>query len=386
MITGLAIENFKLYRQRTSFEGLKAINVLTGINGRGKSTLLHALLLPKQSLMESQWNNKLVLNGQYVELGNAIDVRNDKNSREKPIAFGYTTEEGELELLFDANSDTAQKLPIVAVNGEAVADSTRLKNFVTDATGVEKPGLFRLLKGISYIAAERKGPQLNYEPAPEQGRMDAKGEYAPSLLHLHKNDTFSEEMLAGITDIFPEVEVDDIQDRSLNGMVNFWLTRMFDFTEVEAKYVEEANVYVLLISTSLKRKASKPTNVGFGYSYVLPILVAGLTATEGDILIVENPEAHLHPRAQSVLGKFMSWIARYKGVQLFVETHSEHIVNSFRVLVAQETLTPDDVNILFFDEHYDHFAEKIVVDEKGHIRDWPEYFFDQEERDLDIIV
>ena len=386
MITGLAIENFKLYRQRTSFEGLKAINVLTGINGRGKSTLLHALLLPKQSLMESQWNNKLVLNGQYVELGNAIDVRNDKNSREKPIAFGYTTEEGELELLFDANSDTAQKLPVVAVNGEAVADSTRLTNFVTDETGAEKPGLFRLLKGISYIAAERKGPQLNYEPAPEQGRMDAKGEYAPSLLHLHKNDTFSEEMLAGITDIFPEVEVDDIQDRSLNGIVNFWLTRMFDFTEVEAKYVEEANVYVLLISTSLKRKASKPTNVGFGYSYVLPILVAGLTATEGDILIVENPEAHLHPRAQSVLGKFMSWIARYKGVQLFVETHSEHIVNSFRVLVAQETLPPDDVNILFFDEHYDHFAEKIVVDEKGHIRDWPEYFFDQEERDLDIIV
>lgn len=386
MITGLAIENFKLYRQRTMFDGLKRINVLTGINGRGKSTLLHALLLPKQSLMESQWNNKLVLNGQYVELGNAIDVRNDKNSREKPIAFGYTTEEGELELLFDANSDTAQKLPVVAVNGEAVADSTRLTNFVTDETGAEKPGLFRLLKGISYIAAERKGPQLNYEPAPEQGRMDAKGEYAPSLLHLHKNDTFSEEMLAGITDIFPEVEVDDIQDRSLNGMVNFWLTRMFDFTEVEAKYVEEANVYVLLISTSLKRKASKPTNVGFGYSYVLPILVAGLTATEDDILIVENPEAHLHPRAQSVLGKFMSWMARYKGVQLFVETHSEHIVNSFRVLVAQETLTPDDVNILFFDEHYDHFAEKIVVDEKGHIRDWPEYFFDQEERDLDIIV
>ncbi len=386
MITGLAIENFKLYRQRTVFDGLKPINVLTGINGRGKSTLLHALLLPKQSLMESQWNNKLVLNGQYVELGNAIDVRNDKNSREKPIAFGYTTEKGGLELLFDANSDTAQKLPLVAVNEKAVADGTRLTNFVTEEVGAANPGLFRLLRGVSYIAAERKGPQLNYEPAPEQGQMDAKGEYAPSLLHLHKNDTFNEEMLAGMTDIFPEVEVDDIQDRSLNGMVNFWLTRMFDFTEVEAKYVEEANVYVLFISTSLKKKASKPTNVGFGYSYVLPILVAGLTATEGDLLIVENPEAHLHPRAQSVLGKFMSWIARYKGVQLFVETHSEHIVNSFRVLVAQETLTPDDVNILFFDEHYEHFAERIEVDKKGHIRDWPEYFFDQEERDLDIIV
>lgn len=386
MITGLAIENFKLYRQQTQFDGLKSINVLTGINGRGKSTLLHALLLPKQSLMESQWNDKLVLNGQYVELGNAVDVRNDKNSREKPIAFDYTTEEGDLELLFDANSDTAQKLPVVTVNGKAIADGTHLTNFVTDEVGAVTPGLLRLLKGVSYIAAERKGPQLNYEPAPEQGQMDAKGEYAPSLLHLHKNDTFEPDILVGITDIFPDVQVDDIQDRSMNGMVNFWLTRMFDFTEVEARYVEEANVYVLLISTSLKRKASKPTNVGFGYSYVLPILVAGLTATKGDMLIVENPEAHLHPKAQSVLGKFMAWIARYMGVQLFIETHSEHIVNSFRVLIAQETLTPDDVNILFFDEHYEHFAERIELDAKGHIRDWPEFFFDQEEKDLDIIV
>ena len=386
MITGLFIENFKLYRQRTRFDDLTSINVLTGINGRGKSTLLHALLLPKQSLMESQWNDRLVLNGQYIELGNANDVRNDKNSRETPIAFCYTTENGELELLFDANSDTAQKLPLVAVNGKAVGDGTRLTNFVTDKVGAATPGLLHLLKGVSYIAAERKGPQLNYEPAPEQGQMDARGEYAPSLLHLHKDGTFDPDVLAGITDIFPDVQVDDIQDRSLNGMVNFWLTRMFDFTEVESKYVEEANVYVLFISTSLKRKASKPTNVGFGYSYVLPILVAGLAAAKGDILIVENPEAHLHPRAQSVLGKFMAWIARYKGVQLFVETHSEHIVNSFRVLVAQEVLPSEEVNILFFDEHYEHFAERIEVDEKGHIRDWPEFFFDQEERDLDIIV
>lgn len=63
MITEISIQNFKLYRQKTSFDGLKAINVLTGINGRGKSTLLQALLLPKQSLMESRWNDKLVLNG-----------------------------------------------------------------------------------------------------------------------------------------------------------------------------------------------------------------------------------------------------------------------------------------------------------------------------------
>ena len=89
MIHAISIENFKLYRQRTTFENLKSINVLTGINGRGKSTLLQAMLLPKQSLLESRWNDKLVLNGDYVRLGNAIDVRNESNRRVMPIVFDY---------------------------------------------------------------------------------------------------------------------------------------------------------------------------------------------------------------------------------------------------------------------------------------------------------
>ena len=129
MLTGIAIQNFKLYRKKTIFKGFKRINVLTGINGRGKSTLLHALLLPKQSLLESQWNNKLVLNGQYVNLGNAIDVRNEKNSRSLPIGFDYYTDGGTIELQFGADSDTWQKLPLISVNGKAYTDKMRINNF-----------------------------------------------------------------------------------------------------------------------------------------------------------------------------------------------------------------------------------------------------------------
>lgn len=383
MITGLTISNFKLYHEACSFNGFKPVNVLTGINGRGKSTLLHSLLLPKQSLLESRWNDKLVLNGQYLSLGNAVDVRNDKNSRSMPVMFEYRSDNGNMRLEFGADSDTAQKLPLLQVNGKTFCEGMRVANFVLDSDE-NSPG--EMLSGITYVAAERRGPKLNYEPAPEHGQMDAVGEYAPSLLALHKDDKVEVVALEGITDIFPEVNYEELVDKSLGGIVDFWLTRMFGTTAVEARYVEEANVYVLQIVTALKPKASKPTNVGFGYSYVLPILVAGLTCKNGETLIVENPEAHLHPMAQSILGKFMTWVAKYRGVQLFVETHSEHIVNAFRVLVAQQALPCADLNILFFDEQFDAYAKQIVVDEDGHISDWPERFFDQEEKDLDIIV
>lgn len=383
MITEITIQNFKLFRKETTFNGFKVINVLTGINGRGKSTLLHALLLPKQSLLESQWNDKLVLNGQYVNLGNAIDVRNDKNSRSIPIGFGYHTENGVIELLFSADSDTWQKLPLTNVNGKEYANNIRLNNFV-EIDKEDNPAISHLLFGITYIAAERKGPQLNYTPAPEHGQMDAMGEYAPSLLSLHKDDAIEQNAISGITDIFPEI--DEVGDSSLAGMVNFWMSQMFGHTEVVARYVEEANVYVLQIGTALRKKLSKPTNVGVGYSYVLPIIVAGLTSKKGEILVIENPEAHLHPMAQSILGKFLTWIAQYRGVQLFVETHSEHIVNSFRVLVAQQVITPDELGILFFDERYDNYATKIFVEDNGQLEEWPSNFFDQEEKDLDIIL
>lgn len=386
MIKGLSIRNFKLYRQRTTFDGLKAINVLTGINGRGKSTLLQALLLPKQSLMESRWNDKLILNGDYVKLGNADDVRNEKNSRTVPIEFEFHADNGDLILQFSADNAEAQKLPLVSVNGQLYSEEIRLNNFTIDTKNTVEGTVGNILSRISYVAAERKGPDLNYPPAPEHGQMDAMGSYAPSLLSLHSDDTYSDEAIEGLSDIFPEIGSEDINGNSLNVLVNFWLSQMFGNTEVEAKYVKEANVYVLSIISSMKKNASKPTNVGFGYSYVLPILVSGLTAKNGDVLIVENPEAHLHPKAQSMLGKFMAWIAHYRGVQLFVETHSEHIVNAFRVLVAQDVITPQEMNILFFDEHYDQYAVRIAVDDQGHIKDWPEYFFDQEEKDLDIIV
>jgi predicted ATPase len=125
----------------------------------------------------------------------------------------------------------------------------------------------------------------------------------------------------------------------------------------------------------------KPANVGFGYSYILPLIVTGLLAKPGDVVIVENPEAHLHPRAQSRIAEFFSKVASF-GVQVFIESHSEHILNGLRVsaLNPEIAINYDQIAIHYFNESFQ--AEKLNLNEKGKITNWPDGFFDQQEIDL----
>ena len=138
------------------------------------------------------------------------------------------------------------------------------------------------------------------------------------------------------------------------------------------------------------KRLFKPQNVGFGVSYILPVLAVLLTAEKGNILIIENPEAHLHPRGQAEIGKLIAeTVAR--GVQVFVETHSDHLINGVRVAVKKGILKPDDVNIAFF-ERKEHdtvdmdgkesreiftAVKDIKIDANGAISEYPDGFMDE---------
>jgi len=134
----------------------------------------------------------------------------------------------------------------------------------------------------------------------------------------------------------------------------------------------------------------KPQNVGFGISYILPVLVTLLSAKTGSIIIIENPEAHLHPRGQAEMGKLIAeTVAR--GVQVFVETHSDHVINGIRVAVKKGVVKPSDVNIAFFERgphdmaqedgtiNHEIYAEvtNIKVDATGSLSEWPKDFMDE---------
>ena len=390
MIRKISLGNFKLFRKKTVFDRLTSINILTGINGRGKSTLFQSLLLPRQSLMNSMYTKQFILNDPLVKLGNAIDVKNKSANRSSHILFGYEVDSQNVELYMSATDENDQFLTLNMLNINGVAQDISdipIFGFLPNTSELARSPFVRQLLSITYISADRKGPDLSYKASKDVDFIDPRGEYVPCVLYNHNNDAIDKSLIESLYSIFPGLSDEDTQDvTTVQGMLDFWMSKMFGSTKVKTNYIFSVNLYSLNYTVNNNVREYKPTNVGFGYSYVLPIFVAGLTAHTDQILIIENPEAHLHPMAQSILGKFLSWISVYGGVQVFVETHSEHIVNSFRVLLAQQVIKSKDVNILFFDDDFVDYYKKIEVDDKGRISCWPARFFDQEEIDLNILV
>jgi predicted ATPase len=126
--------------------------------------------------------------------------------------------------------------------------------------------------------------------------------------------------------------------------------------------------------------------MGFGITYALPIILAGLVAVEGGILVVENPEAHLHPAGQSRMGVFLAWLAG-KGVQVIVETHSDHILNGMRRAIAQHSYISADSSILHFfsqseDDEFGTNSVPLRFEANGSVSSWPKGFFDQYQIDV----
>lgn len=130
----------------------------------------------------------------------------------------------------------------------------------------------------------------------------------------------------------------------------------------------------------------RATNVGFGISYILPIVTAALSAGEGSLLLIENPEAHIHPHGQLRMGKLLA-LASLSGVQVIVETHSDHILNGLRLAVHCGDLHQDQVAMHYFTRivESDSIRTQVitpVMDRHGRINEWPEGFFDENEKAL----
>jgi predicted ATPase len=132
----------------------------------------------------------------------------------------------------------------------------------------------------------------------------------------------------------------------------------------------------------------RPTNVGFGLTYSLPIIVSCLAAERGALLLLENPEAHIHPQGQAALGELMARCAN-DGVQIIVETHSDHLLNGARLAVKKRLITNTDVVLHFFSrsvESGEASVETPAILENGRLSNWPSGFFDQWDKDVESLL
>ena len=155
--------------------------------------------------------------------------------------------------------------------------------------------------------------------------------------------------------------------------------------------VPNANAVTLGIRTSIDMDFHRPIHTGFGLTQVLPIAVAALSASRDGLLLIENPEVHLHPAGQAMMGEFLSEVAA-AGVQVILETHSDHVLNGVRRAVRERTLSPDGVALHFFRPRQDYEpnsaaqVQSPLLDSDGNIDAWPEGFFDQFDKDMNYFA
>lgn len=374
MITNISIRNFKAFKDTGNIR-LGALNVLTGINGRGKSTLMQSLLLMSQSMRESENHSPLHLfsNGEWVKLGPFKDVMHQYSNLGESVIFSLVTndvKDNEYVLTYhpiSGDSFTAE-LRSMVVNGketfsEAGGYSTdSMEQMLVPPVFSGYTPLLRL-QNMYYIAADRRG-------APDEEELISVNHN----LHLdcHGNNVLNVLFQQG-TDFQGEVEK--------------YLSEIFEGATF--KILADERAVHLYMDSMNGGKLFRPINVGYGYSYILALLVAGLLAKKGEFIMVENPEAHLHPSAQSALMKFLCEEVIAKGVQVFMETHSDHIVNASLLAVRKGVLTNEQMNILFFnrsDSSADVIVSNLEVTSKGRVKNPPRKFCDQYAMDLRTLM
>jgi len=334
MIHKLKIEGFKsIKEQEFDFRGL---TVLTGLNSTGKSSVIQTLLL----LSAFNSDNRLI--HEYVKkYSNFRDIRNKyENSNE--IKMEVTG--NDISAHLSINSSNSWNIGLLSESNKLTFE-----------------------KNIFYISSNRVGPEdiAKYD---ENNKFGIEGEYVFGFFEQKRNEPIEEALIK------------DNSSFTLATQLNYWFQYILDFDlNLKTESVTADIVRVTFDCDGLDNLS--PFNVGAGNSYLAKILIMGLSCTKGNILIVENPEIHLHPKAQSKLADFFVFLQN-ASIQVIVETHCEHFINKLRHNVYKKKLESNDI-VIYYKPSIQGMFEKISINANGHFVDdekseisFPSGFFD----------
>ncbi len=381
MLTQIDLRYFKCFESLKL--PLRPLTLLSGANASGKSSVLQALVLLHQTMRENEWSSRLMLNGAAVRLGTVADVIDQVHGYR---AYGIMLMDGETSYFqweFEGERDE-MSMKVRSARGETGngegwdidEDESQAFHYLLP-TPLEDNSLTNRLRGLTYLTAERLGPRETYLLSDSQLTpiVGPRGEYAVSVLHSGRDTHILDKL---VTQDVPPTRFRQVEAR---------MARFFPGCRLAIEQVPRANAVTLGIRTSSGTDFLRPVHSGFGLTQVLPIIVAALSANSDDLLLVENPEVHLHPAGQAAMGEFLAEAAT-AGVQVMIETHSDHVLNGIRRAVRSGTLPSDDVALHFFSpRREDRTAgepqvQSPILGADGNLDTWPEGFFDQFDKDM----
>lgn len=374
MITNLQLKNFKSHRN--SDLRFANLTLLTGVNSAGKSSVIQSLLLLRQSFKKSRLNAGLDLNFPLCDLGKGNDVL---------YRFADTNT---ITFLITLNKDKIYRLDF------DVDDKFLFNTFIPlhGGTQINSDFLTSPLFGnnFQYLSASRWANRSLYP-------MDT---YAVETEHQLSASYGQGELIAHFLEFYGNPRHFQIRDNSIlhpsSGEIDLlsqtiaWEREVSPRINIRAeKKAEQVTIEYGFDGTGNNAPLTnlRSENIGFGISYSLSVIVALLSARPGALLLIENPEAHLHPSGQAKLAELITLVAQ-SGVQVVIETHSDHIFNGVRKSIKKKIINTENVAIHLFRHSGSNETESvdIQIDENGKVLNYEEGLFDQFDKDLDILL
>lgn len=326
------------------------------------------MLLIAQSFQARKNLNYLCLNGRFTHLGTFDDVMNRdarpggtftiriETDDKDEVAYEIVCRKNatndrliEYDHFVVTRKDGVQTDLIGAIGAEEAKDDPSVG--LTTSAGL---ALQSQLRNVYFVAAERQGP-TSYFSKRDDINLDPVGSHGE----------FS------VNTLFEQKEI--IKAQLIEYLSNIMGGAFVNVDSVNDEYIS------LLLDSVDSSEGFKPINVGFGYSYVLPILITLLIAENGAKIFIENPEAHLHPGAQSRLMEVIIQISKEKKLQLFIETHSDHVINAARIAVKKQEIEFRNVGIVHIGRCEDNQPTimPIDMDENGNLTLYPDDFMEE---------
>jgi predicted ATPase len=357
-ITRITIAGYKSIVKEQSIE-IAPLTILAGANSSGKSSMIQPLLLLKQTLEAPFDPGGLLINGPILKftsssqfLSRTVRVLRILIEAGRKAPWDVRVIRGRDRALWGAKGPIPKRsLRIVNVRPGPRAGLRRL------TLGVDFPEEARPIATMLHVRGLRGNPERNYP-------VTAVEEFFPGIFEHYVASIIESWQIQGATEVLAALNA-DLDHLDLN-------------SGVLAVRVNEAQLELRVKRTKGAKDLVNLVDVGFGVAQAVPILVALRVADAGQMVYVEEPEIHLHPRAQTRMADVLAAAAK-RGVKVVVETHSSLLLTAIQTLVAKGELAPDLVRLHWFQRHPRTGITKVTgatLDENGAFGDWPEDFGD----------